>query len=137
MRDWVLTPGSPRVLIVDDEPAICAALIQVLRRAGFDPVAALSAPEAESLLSESIAAMLLDLRMPHMRGDSFYYLASARCPQLRRHTLFMTGDISPDGERMINQTGCSVLWKPFPNAVLVDAVRDLLADRIGTLAASR
>jgi DNA-binding response OmpR family regulator len=137
VRDWILTAGSPRVLIVDDEPAICAALVQVLRRAGFDPVAALSAPEAESLLSDSIAAMLLDLRMPHMRGDVFYYLASARCPQLRRHTLFMTGDISPDGERMINQTGCGVLWKPFPNAVLVDAVRDLLADRTGTLAASR
>jgi CheY-like chemotaxis protein len=137
MRDWVLTPGSPRVLIVDDEPAICAALVQVLRRAGFDPVAALSAPEAESFLSDSIAAMLLDLRMPHMRGDVFYYLASARCPQLRQHTLFMTGDISPDGERMINQTGCGVLWKPFPNAVLVDAVRDLLADRAKTLAASR
>jgi hypothetical protein len=48
----------------------------------------------------------------------------------------MTGDISPDGERMINQTGCSVLWKPFPNAVLVDAVRNLLTDRSGTLAAS-
>jgi hypothetical protein len=49
----------------------------------------------------------------------------------------MTGDISPDGERLINQTGCGVLWKPFPNTVLVDAVRELLADRIGSFAASR
>ena len=137
MRDWIATPGSPRVLIVDDEPAICSALVQVLRRAGFDPIAARGAPEAEALLSDSISAMVLDLRMPHMRGDVFYYLASARCPQLRRHTLFMTGDISPDGERLINQTGCGVLWKPFPNAVLVDAVRDLLADRTGSYAAVR
>ncbi len=135
MRDWIALPGSPRVLIVDDEPAICAALTQVLRRAGFDPIAAHGPPEAESLLSDSISAMLLDLRMAHMRGDSFYSMASARCPQLRRHTLFMTGDISPDGERIINQTGCTVLWKPFPNAVLVDALRELLADRTGTLAA--
>ena len=36
MRDWIAAPGSPRVLIVDDEPAICSALVQVLRRAGFD-----------------------------------------------------------------------------------------------------
>jgi CheY-like chemotaxis protein len=136
MRDWAVTPGSPRVLIVDDEPAICAALVQVLRRAGFDPVAAHGAPEAESLLSDSLDAMLLDLRMPHMRGDSFYYLAAARCPKLGRHTLFMTGDISPDGERLINQTGCGVLWKPFPNAVLVDAVRKLLADHTGTFVVS-
>jgi DNA-binding NtrC family response regulator len=136
MRDWVATPGSPRILIVDDEPAICSALVQVLRRAGFDPISANGPPEAESLLSDSIAAMLLDLRMQHMRGDVFYYLASARCPQLRRNTIFMTGDISPDGERLINQTGCSVLWKPFPNAVLVDAMRELLHDRTGTFAAT-
>jgi DNA-binding response OmpR family regulator len=137
MRDWIAAPGSPRVLVVDDEPAVCSALVQVLRRAGFDPIAAHGAPEAEALLSDSISAMLLDLRMPHMRGDVFYYLASARCPQLRRNTLFMTGDISPDGERLVNQTGCGVLWKPFPNAVLVDAVRDLLGDRTAKLAASR
>jgi CheY-like chemotaxis protein len=135
MRDWVITPGSPRVLVVDDEPAICSALVQVLRRAGFDPVAAHGAPEAEALLSDSITALLLDLRMPHMRGDVFYYLASARFPQLRRRTLFMTGDISPDGERLINQTGCGVIWKPFPNVVLVDAVRDLLAERSGPMVA--
>ena len=135
MRDWVATPGSVRVLIVDDEPAICAALVQVLRRAGFDPIAALGAPEAESLLSDSITAMVVDLRMAHMRGDVFYYLASARFPQLRRHTLFMTGDISPDGERLINQTGCGVLWKPFTNTTLVDAVRDLIANRTPRLAA--
>ena len=135
MRDWVATPGSPRVLIVDDEPAICAALTQVLRRAGFDPIAALSTPEAEALLSDSISAMVLDLRMPHMRGDVFYYLSSARFPQLRRHTIFMTGDISPDGERLINQTGCGVLWKPFSNTELVDAVRDLLEERAPRMAA--
>jgi CheY-like chemotaxis protein len=134
-RDWIAAPGSPRVLIVDDEPAICSALTQVLRRAGFDPIAAHGPPEAEALLSDSISAMLLDLRMAHMRGDVFYYLASARCPQLRRHTLFMTGDISPDGERLINQTGCGVLWKPFPNATLVTALQDLLGDRSSTLAA--
>ena len=135
--NWIASPGSPRILIVDDEAAICSALTQVLRRAGFDPVAAHGPNEAEGLLSESIAAMLLDLRMAHMRGDSFYYLASARCPQLRKRTLFMTGDISPDGERLINQTGCGVLWKPFPNAVLVDAVRNLLEDRTESYAASR
>jgi DNA-binding response OmpR family regulator len=136
-NNWIASPGSPRILIVDDEPAICSALTQVLRRAGFDPIAAHGPPEAEELLSESIAAMLLDLRMAHMRGDSFYFLAAARCPQLRKRTLFITGDISPDGERLINQTGCGVLWKPFPNAVLVDAVRDLLADRTEAYAAAR
>jgi DNA-binding response OmpR family regulator len=133
MREHLVLPGSPRVLIVDDEPAICAALVQVLRRAGFDPIAAHGTPESQELLSDSIDALLLDLRLPHMRGDAFYYMASANCPKLGRHTLFMTGDISPDGERLINQTGCRVLWKPFGNAQLVDALRELLAvDQVAT-----
>ena len=115
-------------MVVDDEPSICSAMTQVLRRAGLDPVVALGAQEADTLLSESIDAMLLDLRMPHMRGDVFFYLASARFPHLRSRTLFMTGDISPDAERLITQTGCACLWKPFPNAVLVDAIRGLLPE---------
>lgn len=121
-----VVPGSPKVLIIDDEPSICSALVQVLRRAGYDPVVAPGPHEADRLLSDSIAAMLLDLRMPEMRGDAFYHLAAARFPHLRSRTLFMTGDISPDAERMITQTGCPCLWKPFPNAVLVDALREML-----------
>ena len=128
MPSYPVLPGSARILIVDDEPSICGALVQVLRRAGFYPIVAPSAVEADALLSDSIACMLLDLRLPHMRGDVFYFLAAARFPALRSRTIFMTGDISPDAERMINQTGCPCLWKPFPNAVLVDAVRTLLGE---------
>ena len=130
MRDFSLPAGSPRILLVEDEPAICSALTQVLRRAGFDPVVAPGTAEADVLLSENIAALIIDLRMPHMRGDVFFHLATARFPHLRRRTLFMTGDISPDAERLIAQTGCQCLWKPFPNMVLVDTLRALLSDRI-------
>jgi hypothetical protein len=76
--------------------------------------------------------MVLDLRMAHMRGDVFFYGAAARFPLLRRRTLFMTGDISPDAERLIAQTGCGCIWKPFPNAVLVDALHALLAEQSGS-----
>ena len=126
-----------RVLIVDDEPAICSALTSVLRRAGFDPVAARDGLEADALLSDSIVALLLDLRMPHVRGDVFYFSAAARFPALRRRTLFITGDISPEGERLIAQTGCDCLLKPFPNAVLVSALQTMLAELSGPSVAAR
>jgi two-component system, OmpR family, response regulator VicR len=131
MSSTPAAPGSPRILIVDDERAICSALAQVLRRAGFDPVVALGATEADGLLSESISAMLLDLRMANMRGDVFFYLAAARFPILRRRTLFITGDISRDAERLIANTGCGCLWKPFQNFVLVDALRAMLTEQAG------
>ena len=137
MVNTPVAPGSPRVLIVDDEPAICSALSHVLRRAGFDPVIARGTQEADALLDDSLAAMLLDLRMPHMRGDVFFYLAAARFPALRRRTLFITGDISPDAERLIAHTGCGCIWKPFPNSVLVDALHALLAGQSGSAAVAR
>jgi len=123
---YPVTPGSARILIVEDEPSIARALVKVLGRAGFDPIVAPSTVEADALLSDSIACLLVDLRLQHMRGDVFYFLAAARFPALRSRTLFMTGDISPDAERMINQTGRPCLWKPFPNAVLVKAVREIV-----------
>jgi DNA-binding response OmpR family regulator len=126
-----VAPGSPRILIVDDEPSICSALAHLLRHAGFDPVVALGAAEADLLLSESISAMLLDLHMAHMRGDVFFYLAAARFPVLGRRTLFITGDSSRDAERLIANTGCQCLWKPFQNFELVDALRTMLADQAG------
>jgi len=130
-------PGrGVRVLVVDDEPAICGALMQLLRRAGFDPVSAHAPPEAELLLSEHIGAMVLDLRMPHMRGDVFFFLATARFPALRSRTLFITGDLSPEALRTISQTGCAVLEKPFRNAELVaELVR--LVHRDGVAAPTR
>lgn len=127
MSERGATPGAPvRVLIVDDEPAICSALSHLLHRAGFDVVIALGPPEAELLLSEGIDAMVLDLRMPHMRGDVFFYLATARFPHLRRRTLFITGDISSDAEVIIRHTGCAWLEKPFQNVELVAALKRII-----------
>jgi two-component system response regulator VicR len=118
----------PRVLVVDDEPAICQALGQVLRRAGFDPVLAPGAIEAEMLLDDSIDAMVIDLRVPYMRGDVFFHIATARFPKLRSRTLIMSGDISPEAERLVSLTGCQCLWKPFPNAELVSALRSFFSE---------
>ena len=128
MRDIPVVPGSPKILIVDDEQAICSALFQILRRAGFDPIIAPGSAEADALLGPHIEAMVLDLRMAHMRGDVFFFLAAARFPLLRRRTLFITGDITPEAERLTNQTGCPVLYKPFGNDEFVQNVRALLGD---------
>ena len=89
-----------------------------------------STAEADALLGDSVDAMLVDLRIPDMRGDVFFHIAAARFPKLRRRTLFMTGDISAEAERLIAQTGCHGLWKPFANANLIEALRALFAEPI-------
>lgn len=102
-----------RILLVDDDPAVGKALAVVLRRAGFDVTLAGGTAEATELLDQRFDAMVLDLRMPGMRGDSFYYLACARQPWLSCRAVFVTGDITAQAEEIIDNTGCRFLLKPF------------------------
>ena len=62
-----------RVLIVDDEPSICKALSMALSRAGYDAIAAQSGESALAIVrSEHVDVMLVDLRIPDMRGDVIF-----------------------------------------------------------------
>ena len=115
-------PATPHVLLVDDDSAVAKALAAVLSRAGYNVSVAGSAREAELLLDQRFDALVLDLRMPEMRGDALYYLASARQPWLADRTLFVTGDITEQAEDIISQTGCALLHKPFRGDVLLQHV---------------
>jgi DNA-binding NtrC family response regulator len=119
-----------RVLIVDDEPSICKALFIALEREGYDPIVALGGEAALSIIRrEPIDVMVLDFRMPEMRGDVLYELASAVQPNLRRHTLFMTGDITERATELIAACNCHFLRKPFDLRDLRAAVAALAPRR--------
>ena len=116
-----------RVLVIDDEPSICKALEIVLRRAGYDVVTVGSGETATSLLRETrFDAMLVDLRIPDMRGDIIFQLAAALQPHLATATLFMTGDITERASRLIAACRCPTLTKPFDLQDVLDAVAALV-----------
>ena len=115
---------STHVLLVDDEPAICKALSLALTRAGFRVSAALSGENAMSIVrSEHIDILVVDLRIPDMRGDSLFELAAAMQPHLRTRTLFTTGDITERAQELIEACRCPLLRKPFDLKDLIDWVR--------------
>jgi DNA-binding NtrC family response regulator len=117
---------SLRVLVVDDEPSICRALQIALTREGIDTTIAESGDAAlDQLRSSTFDAMIVDLRMPDLRGDVLFELASAIQPQLRRRTLFITGDITDRAERLIAACHAPMLRKPFDLSDAIDAVRAL------------
>lgn len=119
-----------RVLVVDDEPAICRALTIALTRAGYDVFAALSGDAALSLLrTEYVDVMVIDLRIPDTRGDVVFELAAASHPHLRHRTLFMTGDISERAHRLIQSCKCTYIQKPFELRVLIGAIADIAPKR--------
>ena len=124
-------PQRVRVLIVDDEPAICKALKVALERAGYEAIAAQSGDSALTVLSlEPVDVLLLDLRIPDTRGDVVFELAAATHPHLRHQTLFMTGDISERAHKLIQSCKCPMIRKPFELREMIAAI-DALVPRRG------
>lgn len=119
--------GGIRVLVVDDERAICRALAIALERAGFEVVTAQSGDSALNIVrSEHIDVMVIDLRIPDTRGDVVFELSAATQPQLRHQTLFMTGDISERADKLILSCKCPSVRKPFELRELIAAVERLV-----------
>ena len=125
-----MLPERTRVLVVDDEPAICRALSIALSRAGYDVLTAQSGDAALSMLStERVDVMVIDLRIPDTRGDVVFELAAATHPHLRHRTLFMTGDISEKAHKLILSCKCPSVRKPFELRELITAVAALAPHR--------
>ena len=122
----LLGHGTPRVLIVDDEPSITRALAIACERAGLDVLSTTSAEEAHQMVRrQHVDVLIVDLRMPEMRGDVFFHLATSIQPHLRHQTLFITGDISSRAQELIAACGTPFLRKPFELADVLQTVRAL------------
>ena len=116
-----------RVLVVDDEPAICKALTIALHRAGYDALSAQSGDSALALLAnEHVDVLLVDLRIPDTRGDVVFELAAATHPHLRHQTLFMTGDISERASKLVASCKCPMIKKPFELREMLGAIESLV-----------
>ena len=117
-----------RVLVVDDEPAICRALAIALQRAGCEAVTAGSGEAALAVLrAQHVDALVLDLRIPDMRGDALFHLAAALQPHLRRQSMFVTGDVTDRAETLIRACGVPWVRKPFILGDITDTVRAMAA----------
>jgi CheY-like chemotaxis protein len=108
-------PSRARLLIVDDEPAICEAIAGAF--AGTrEFVAATSADAAQAILEhdEAFDAIVCDLLMPERSGADLYRWIVERKPALAARTVFMSGGRAEDARRALglpDQT--RLISKPF------------------------
>lgn len=81
------------MLIVDDEPAVRRALERALRHFGYEAISASGGDSAyEVLANDTFDAILLDIRMPLMAGDTLFVAIVRRWPELRHRIILMSGD---------------------------------------------
>ncbi len=123
--------AAPRVLVVDDEPAVRQALARALALERYEVVLAADAAEALDLLgAESYEAIVLDVSMPGMNG--FEMCRLLRSSGDRTPVLILTArDAIDDRVTGLDAGADDYLVKPFALRELMARVRALLRRNAG------
>ena len=122
-----------RVLLVDDEPALCNALQRLLARYGFRArVEPTRLGALAAVREEAFDALVLDYWLAWddaRRGTGVELHAEMLIedPELAARAVFMTGDPSelPHATMLAHST--AILQKPFAVGLLVDVLRAVVA----------
>jgi signal transduction histidine kinase len=113
-----------RVLVVDDEPLVGAAVRRAL--SGDHDVAVVGGGREalERLSAEEFDAVVCDLLMPEITGMDLYEQVRARFPRLADRMVFVTGGaFTPAARRFVEENRERCLEKPFEMAALREMVQ--------------
>ena len=122
---------QPRVLIVEDEPAIAELLAINLRHGGFDPVIARGGDEAKAAMSTILPdVILLDWMLPGQSGISLarQWRSDARIKAVPLLMLTARGD-EPDKIAGLDAGADDYITKPFSPQELLARIRAVLRRR--------
>ena len=118
------TTGMPKILIVEDEPAISESLAYTLKRDGFEVVVAGTVKSAKAALPGS-ELVLLDLMLPD--GSGFDVLSQAR-RETKAPAVIVLSSRDDEADRVAAlETGADdYVTKPFSPREVVARVRAVL-----------
>jgi PAS domain S-box-containing protein len=104
-----------RVLVVDDEPSMRAAIATFLTSLGHTVTVVSRGEEARALLAANeYDVVLLDLRMSGVGGDTLYHELCESDPRHASRVVFVTGDLENEhSKRFLDQAGRPSVSKPF------------------------
>src|SRR5579864_1479273 len=112
---------AKRVLVTDDDPAICELMASTLRRRSLIVDLACDGQQALELLREgSYAVVLLDLLMPHV--DGFAVLEALRSKKDAPVVLVITGADRSVLDRLDTRKIHGTIRKPFDPEEVADLV---------------
>ncbi len=123
----------PRILVVDDDPMVCATIEICLQHHGFEVVVADGGDAGLSALEASaFDVMLVDIFMPHLRGFESIRIFHERAPAIPLVAMsgyaFASNSPSPDFLAMALELGATrCLPKPFTPDKLLRTIRECLS----------
>ncbi|HTG46638.1 MAG TPA: response regulator transcription factor [Actinomycetota bacterium] len=124
--------GGPRVLVVDDEPAIADLVSTALRYEGFEVTTAGTGRDVEPLVDSFRPELIvLDVMLPDV--DGFEVQRRLRDGGRRVPVLFLTArDATEDKVRGLSIGGDDYVTKPFSLEELIARIRAILRRAQGT-----
>lgn len=126
-------PGTPTLLVVDDEAPIRRALRRYFERRGWVVDEAEDGRDALGLLGtpENAArydVVLCDLKMPGLSGPQLYERLETVAPNMLPRMIFVTGDVTGEqAAAFIARVPAPVLEKPFELSAVGAAADELRA----------
>jgi CheY-like chemotaxis protein len=125
--------GQPLVLVVDDDPDLCASLWDVLRERHFRVALAYDEHSAAAQLRDTaFRVVLIDMRLPDGDGNRVFRLVRQANPQAR--TVLITGHRSEMDalvRRMLDEGADAVCYKPFDVPGLLRTLETLTRHEAG------
>ena len=120
-------PGGSvkRILVVEDEPAICAVCRRILTAEGFEVDIAVNGKVAQGIIEKKqYDLFLFDIKMPVMSGKELYQWMQQKYPKLASRVIFVTGSVmSGDTQSFLEKSTRPFLLKPFTPDELKAVVR--------------
>ncbi len=120
--------GAKRILVVEDEPAICDLCQRVLTGEGFEVDIAVNGKVAQDMIEEKqYDLFLFDIKLPVVDGRELYQWLKEKHPKQISKVIFTSGSVlGEDTQLFIEQTGRPFLPKPFTPDELKAVVREML-----------
>ena len=124
-----MTPATPHILFVDDEPALRTVMVERLRDHGFEVAEAESGERALELLDQfAFDIVITDLRMPGVDGGSVIESAVGRYPGIVAIVITGYGTIK-DAVDAIKRGASDFIAKPFQFDELMHVLEKALEQR--------
>lgn len=129
MKATVAKEKKGRVLVVDDEEAVCRAMRRLLRFHYQVEMVTAGAQVIEMLQRDSdFAAIVLDLVMPEVSGMQVFEWIKRNRPALIDHVVVCTGGVFDQaGEEFLEHWRGPMVEKPFDPDRLLAAVAQAVA----------
>ncbi|MCU0512124.1 MAG: response regulator [Anaerolineae bacterium] len=120
---------KPRILVVDDDPALQKLVVALLQRAEFEALSAMSAMEAAQILKQPPLPdiMVLDLMLPEISGIEFLKQMRAKPIYDQLPVVILSALADPNQIREgLNAGADRYLTKPYLANNLVKTLHEVL-----------